>query len=297
MKLLLLFPCLLAAALMGQTSEVVRYKVGDSTMASTLVLPANATAEQTRPAVLIVPNWMGPGPYYDAMAQEFARNGIVAMTVDMYGEGVRPANLNQAAEAASVVGAGDRSMMRNRITSAVKEIRNRPEVDKQRIVAIGFSFGGTAALELARSGSTINGVVSFHGGLSTPLPEDNRKIKTSLLVLQGSRDPYVPLEEVLKFLVQMRDTDVDWTFVEFSKATHAFTNPAANQKGKEEFDEKATLQSWEMTFDFIGRRLKVDTTGLNNRKMLDLLKKAAIVEPVPAAQPAPATEATPAAAE
>ncbi|KAF0094171.1 MAG: dienelactone hydrolase [Puniceicoccaceae bacterium 5H] len=272
-KYLLLLSWWLAVSLTAQPLEYVRYKVGDATMESALAMPEGATAESPRPAILIVPNWMGPGAYYDTMAREFAQQGFVAMTVDIYGADVRPKTAKDAAEAAGKVGTGDRSTMRNRLIAAVKQIRNRPEVDKQHIVAIGFSFGGTGVLELARSGSTISGVVSFHGGLSTPLPEDNRKIKTSLLVLQGSRDPYVTMEDVLKFLAQMKDTEVQWTFVEYSQATHAFTNPAAKEKGKEEYNEQAALQAWEDAYDFIGRMCEVDTSYMKEADMLNALKK------------------------
>lgn len=268
----LLLAVLVCGASNAQTLQRVAYEFGGLPMEGTLALPANASKEQPVPAVLIVPNWMGPGPYSDAMAMELAKRGVAAFVVDMYGVAIRPETVQAAAAAASEINQGDRAAVRDRANRAVDVLRARPEVDKNRIAAIGFSFGGTVVLELARSGTALNGVVSFHGGLDTPLPEENSKIKAPLLILQGAKDPYVPSTEIMKFSAQLRETEVVWTMGMFGQAASAFTNPAANNKGREEFNERAARQAWDMTFDFLAARLNTSFTGSPGREVVEALK-------------------------
>ncbi len=117
--------------------------------------------------------------------------------------------------------------------------------DIKRIAAIGYCFGGTTVLEMARSGAELAGVVSFHGGLSTPHPEDAKNIKCKVLVLHGADDPAVPPEQVIAFQDEMRKTGVDWYMVSYGKAVHSFTNPEANEPVRgSAYNEKADKRSW-----------------------------------------------------
>ncbi len=126
-------------------------------------------------------------------------------------------------------------------------LRRNPKRDPKRMVAIGYCFGGTCVLELARSGVDIAGVVSFHGGLDTPTPQDAKNIKCKVLVLHGGDDPHVPIKDVEAFEDEMRSGGVDWQLVVYGSAVHAFTNPASgNDKSKgAAYDEKADRRSWE----------------------------------------------------
>ena len=120
-------------------------------------------------------------------------------------------------------------------------------VDPKRMAAIGYCFGGTTVLELARSGADLAGVVSFHGGLSTPNPADAKNIKSTVLVLTGADDPSAKPEQVIAFEDEMRNAGVDWYLVSYGNAVHAFTNPASgtdNSKGVA-YNEKADKRSWE----------------------------------------------------
>ena len=119
-------------------------------------------------------------------------------------------------------------------------------MDASRLVAIGYCFGGTTALELGHDGVELAGIVSFHGGLDTPTQEDAKNIKGKVLVLHGADDPYVPADQVAAFEKEMRDAGVDWELVKYGGAVHAFTQvEAGNDKSKGfAYDEKAAKRSW-----------------------------------------------------
>jgi dienelactone hydrolase len=146
----------------------------------------------------------------------------------------------------------DRSLLRARANAGLDVLRKNPMVDPKRIVAIGYCFGGTAVLELARSGADLAGVVSFHGGLATPSPDDAKNIKGKVLVLTGADDPAVKPEQVIAFEDEMSRASVDWHLVSYGNAVHGFTNPANgtdNAKGAA-YNEKADKRSWRAMKDF-----------------------------------------------
>ena len=146
---------------------------------------------------------------------------------------MRPNNPKDAAATAAIY-KNNRVLLRERIKAALDELRRQQMVDTGKIAAIGYCFGGTTVLELARSGADVRGVVSFHGGLDTPSPQDAKNIRSKVLVLHGADDPYVPAEQIKAFEDEMRGGNVDWQLVKYSKAVHSFTNPDAgidNSKG------------------------------------------------------------------
>ena len=130
--------------------------------------------------------------------------------------------------------------------------------DPTRIAAIGYCFGGTTVLELARSGADIAGVVSFHGGLSSPTPGDAKNIKAKVLALHGADDPNVPPKEVAAFEDEMRQAGVDWQLVAYGGAVHSFTDWNAgndNAKGAA-YNERADRRSWEAMKQFFAELFK-----------------------------------------
>jgi dienelactone hydrolase len=134
----------------------------------------------------------------------------------------------------------------------------QPGVDKKRVAAIGYCFGGTTVLELARSGADVAGVVSFHGGLGTPTPEDAKNIKARVLACHGADDPNVPPPEVAGFEKEMRDAKVDWQLIAYGNAVHSFTDKSAgndNSKGAA-YNEKADHRSWQAMKDFFAEIFK-----------------------------------------
>ncbi len=207
-----------------------------------------------RPAVLIAHQWKGLGDYEKQRARQLAELGYVAFAVDIYGNGVRP---QTAQEAGALSGKfkGDRALLRARMNAALEEIRKRPDVDPARIAAIGYCFGGTAVLELARSGADLAGVVSFHGGLATPSPEDAKNIRCATLVLHGGNDPYAPADEVAGFLKEMQASTAPWEVVLYGHAVHSFTDPGAgaDPSSGAAYDARADRESWEAMRRFFDR--------------------------------------------
>jgi dienelactone hydrolase len=137
-------------------------------------------------------------------------------------------------------------LLRARAQAALDEILKLKFVNPKKVVAIGYCFGGTTALELARSGAPLVGTVSFHGGLATPTPEDAKNIKGKVLVLHGADDPYVPAKEVADFKEEMKKAKVKMDFVAYKGAVHAFTIPEAgndNSKGAA-YNAEADKKSW-----------------------------------------------------
>jgi dienelactone hydrolase len=201
--------------------------------------------------VLVVHDWMGVGPYTRGRAEQLAKLGYVAFVADVYGKGIRPTSPREAGEQAGKF-KRDRPLLRARMVAALAELRRQPNVLPGKVAAIGYCFGGTAALELARAGADLAGVVSFHGGLDSPTPADAKAIKAKVLVLHGADDPFVPPAEVLAFEEEMRGGGVDWTLVKYSGAVHAFTIPGAgndNSKGAA-YNAAADRRSWRAMRDF-----------------------------------------------
>src|SRR6185436_16846770 len=186
-------------------------------------------------------------------SEMLAKLGYVVFAADIYGKGVRPADVKEAAGFAGKY-KGDRALLRRRVNAAFDVLKRQELADPRRLAAIGYCFGGTTALELARSGAELQGVVSFHGGLSSPAPDDARKIKARILALHGADDPFVPAPEVAGFEAEMRAASVDWQLVAYGGAVHSFTQKEAgndNSKGSA-YNEKADQRSWEAMKTFFG---------------------------------------------
>ena len=208
----------------------VEYKHGNTVLEGYLAYDDDI--EGKRPGVMVVHEWTGLGPYVEQRAKQLAELGYVAFAVDMYGKGIRPKNDKEAAAQATIY-RSDRKLMRDRAAAGLKVLQQNALTDKNRIAAIGYCFGGGTVLELARSGADVDGVVSFHGNLDTPNPNDARNIKGKVLVLHGAEDPLVPPEQVLVFAQEMSQAKVDWQMIAYGNAVHSFTNPnAGNDKSK-----------------------------------------------------------------
>lgn len=224
-------------------TEKVEYTHGQAVLEGYLAY--DDSLEGRRPGVLVVHEWKGLGPYEQGRARQLAELGYVAFALDMYGKGVRAETRSEAA-ALSGTYRKDRQLMRSRALRGLEVLRSHEMVDPERLAAIGYCFGGTTVLELARGGADVAGVVSFHGGLSTPEPSDTADIKAKVLVLHGADDPHVPPEEVSAFQEEMRRAGVDWQMVFYGGAVHSFTNPASGSdptKGVA-YNERADRRSW-----------------------------------------------------
>jgi dienelactone hydrolase len=225
-------------------TQTIEYKDGNTVLEGYLAY--DDAIKEKMPAVLIVHEWTGIGPYVKKRAEQLAGLGYAAFAIDIYGKGVRPADTNEAAKQASVYRA-DRPLMRRRALAGLTEIKKFSFVDPNRIAAIGYCFGGGVVLEMARSGADLKGVVSFHGNLDTPHLEDAKNIKAKVLVLHGADDPYVKPEQITAFWKEMRDAKVDWQMVFYGNAVHGFTNPehgSDSSKGAA-YNKEADLRSFQ----------------------------------------------------
>lgn len=235
--------------------ETVEYKAGATTCEGMLVYDDAVSGK--RPGILVAHQWKGLTDYERKRAEMLVKLGYVAFCADVYGKGVRADNPKDAGVLAGKY-KDNRPLLRERINAALATLRASKRVDGEKIGAIGYCFGGTTVLELARSGAPLDGVVSFHGGLGTPTPQDARQIRTHVLALHGADDPFVPTAEVEAFQKEMRDAKVDWQLVAYGNAVHSFTDWNAgndNSKGAA-YNEAADKRSWEAMKSFFSEVLK-----------------------------------------
>ena len=255
----LLLPVIVILAALSARGEIVskpvEYKQGDTVLEGLSVY--DDAIQGKRPAVLVVHQWKGLGDYEKKRAEMLARLGYNVLAADIYGKGIRP-QTPQAAGAEASKYKNDPALLRARVRAASEVLARHELTDPKRMAAIGYCFGGTAVLELARSGADVAGVVSFHGGLSSPTPSDAKNIRAKVLALHGADDPHVSPKEVAAFEDEMRQGGVDWQLIAYGGAVHAFTDWNAgtdNSKGAA-YNERADRRSWEAMKQFFAELFK-----------------------------------------
>jgi dienelactone hydrolase len=235
---------------------IVEYKSGDVLCEGLHVVDTAKTGKL--PSVLIIHQWTGLSDNEKMRARMLAELGYNVFAADIYGKGIRP----QPPEAGKEAGKykSDRKLYRERMLSALEVLDKNPQTDLSKVAAIGYCFGGTGVIELARSGALIKGVVSFHGGLDSPTPADGKNIKGKVLALHGADDPFVKAPDIAAFEQEMKDAKVDYKLVSYPGAVHAFTQKAAgndNSKGAA-YNEAADKASWEEMKAFFARIFKTE---------------------------------------
>ena len=236
-------------------TERIEYRHGDTVLEGHLAY--DATIKGKRPGVLIVHQWKGLTDYEMKRAEMLARLGYNVFALDIYGKGVRPKSSQEAgAEAGKYK--NNRALLRARAQAGLAVLQKHELTDPRRVAAIGYCFGGTAVIELARSGADIAGVVSFHGGLDSPQPADGTKIKCKVLALHGADDPFVPAKDLAAFEDEMRQAKVDWQLVKYGGAVHSFTdwNAGDNPQQGAAYNERADRRSWEAMKQFFAELFK-----------------------------------------
>ena len=199
----------------------------DETRYSGVLVYDDASLDK-RPGIVMVPNWMGVNDAAVERAKEIAGTDFVVLVADVYGKDVRPADAKAAGEQVAKMYA-DRTVLRARAAKAMEVLRENlfgAPLDATKLGAVGFCFGGTTVLELARSGANIAGVVSLHGGLKTDLPATETP-KASILVLNGAADTYITAEDIAGFQAEMDKVQADWQFVNYAGAVHCFAEASA----------------------------------------------------------------------
>jgi dienelactone hydrolase len=229
--------------------QPLTYADGATRLAGYVARPAAIKGKV--PGVVVIHQWMGLTDHERKVSDDLAKLGYVALAADIYGEGVHPAT---TAEAGKLAGSfkGDRALYRRRIAAAIETLKAQKGVDGSRLAVIGFCFGGTGALEAARGGLPVKGVVSFHGGLDVPAGYTAAPISAKVLVCHGADDPFVPVKDVAALQDELRQAKADYVFVAYAGAVHAFTQKEAgddNSKGAA-YNAAAHRRSWQHMQDF-----------------------------------------------
>ena len=225
--------------------ETVSYKSGDVTLTGFVAYDQNIKGK--RPVVLVVPEWWGLNDYPKMRARKLAELGYLAMAVDMFGDGKVATNPKEA-QAFTGPFYNDPQLGKSRLDAAIAKVKELPQADPANIAVIGYCFGGGVALNAARLGANLKGVVSFHGPL-LGVPADKNLLKAKILVCHGGSDKFVSMKDADTFKHQMDSIHADYTFKVYPNATHAFTNPASTETGKKfnmpiEYNPEADKNSW-----------------------------------------------------
>ena len=226
-------------------TQEINYKFGDQEYRAFVANPE----KESVPLVLVVHTWAGRDDFVEKKAIELAEEGYVAMAVDMYGD-AKVGTSTEENQSLMTPLIEDRDKLKAIINSAVEAGKKIDGVDSSKVAAIGYCFGGLVVLDLARSGTDISGVVSFHGLLmSSDISTDG--IQAKVLVLHGERDPMVPLSMVDDFQKEMTEAEADWQLHSYGNAYHAFTNKEANDPNLgTQYNENADKRSWQSMMNF-----------------------------------------------
>jgi dienelactone hydrolase len=232
----------------------VKYNDGTQVLNGFGIQPSKKS--QQKPGILILPAWMGIDKLSKKTAENLSKLGYYAFVADIYGEGNYPKDYKEAGKNAGYYKTNFKEYEK-RISLALEQLI-KSGANPDNIVVIGYCFGGTGALEAARTHLNVKGVVSFHGGLGKDATRAVEPISAKILVCHGADDPYESAAEITAFQQEMRDTKADWQMIYYANAVHSFTNPEAgndNSKGAA-YNELAAKRSWEHLKVFLDETLK-----------------------------------------
>jgi dienelactone hydrolase len=232
----------------GMVGQDVEYEVSGKTYQGYLVL--NTGLGESQPVVMIIHDWDGLGDYEKQRADMLAGEGYAVFAADLYGQGVRPTTLEDKKARSGALYA-DRQEMRDRLLGGLEAMRSMEGIDPDRIVVMGYCFGGSATLELARAGSDLQGFVSFHGGLDTPEGQDYSQVRAPILILHGSRDEVASMSDAVDLAAALDREGVDFSMEIYGGARHAFT-----VWGGVRYSRQADLDSWAALKVFLDRQLR-----------------------------------------
>lgn len=242
MNSLMVMAMMAASASGALTSKKVAYEADGVKFEGVLI---SEEGGKPKPGLVLVPNWLGINEANLKQAELVASRGYTVFVADVFGVSSRPKNQDEAGKASGAL-KGNRPLLRARVKKALEVFLAQKGIplDATKLGAIGFCFGGTTALELARSGAKLGGVVSFHGGLQTPTPDDAKNFTGKVLALHGADDPFVPPYEVAGFQTEMRNAKLDWQLVAYGNAVHSFTDPDAKMAGKAEYNPQVAARAY-----------------------------------------------------
>ena len=230
----------------------VNYKADDTSFKGYIAY--DDSIKGPRPGVIVVHEWWGHNEYARKRASMLAELGYTAIALDMYGDGKQANHPKEAGQFSSSI---TRNLpdAENRFKAAYKLLQQQAQTDKKQIAAIGYCFGGGIVLAMARRGVNLKGVVSFHGSPNVGAPAKKNMIKAKLLVLNGEADPFIKADQIEAFKQEMDKMDVDYEFINYPGAKHAFTNPDADTFGNKfsiplAYNREADVKSWNKMQDF-----------------------------------------------
>ena len=233
-------------------TKVVEYKQDGTALEGFLAW--DDAVKGKRPGVLVVHEWWGHNEHARNQAKRLAKEGYVAFALDMYGKG-KVATHPKDAQAFMAEATKDEKVVVARFNTALKLLKEQPQVDPEKIAVFGYCFGGAVALAMARFGQDLDAVVSFHGALAPHggVAAEKGKVKARILVLTGGADPMIPPPQVEGFKKEMADAGADAQVVVYPKAKHSFTNPDAAKAGMDAlaYDAEADKESWAAAMKFL----------------------------------------------
>lgn len=229
----------------AQTLKNLAYKDGSQKL-NTLITD---NTNQKRPAVLILPAWKGIDNEAKQAALDLQKEGYIALIADIYGEGNIPKTNEEASKIATNYKT-DYKAYQHRINLALEALIKQ-NADPKKIAVIGYCFGGTGALEVARAGFPVEGVVSIHGGLTKDKSRPNSMIKTKILVENPADDKSVTKEDYDNLIKEMNDGKADWQIITYANSGHTFTNPESP-----DYNEIMAKRAWKHTLMFLAEILK-----------------------------------------
>ena len=240
------------ALLLGNTAsaaireQAISYKDGDTVMQGFIVYDDASSAK--RPGVVVVHEWWGVTQHIHAVARQLASEGYTAFIADMFGDGKTADNPKDAGALAGSV-RGKPAVMLSRFSAAKDTLAQHATTDAAKISAMGYCFGGAVVLDMARAGLDLKGVAAFHAALEAAVaPAAPGKVKAKILVQNGGADPFIKPESIVAFKDEMTAANVDYRYLVYPGAVHAFTNPEATEKGRQfklplAYDAQADHQS------------------------------------------------------
>ncbi|MEL6354968.1 MAG: dienelactone hydrolase family protein [Cyanobacteria bacterium J06627_28] len=234
-------------------TESLIYEGADSKFEGTVSWDDSQTGP--RPGVMIAPTFKGQSGFETQKGERLAALGYVGFAIDIYGRGKRATTPEEASALMAVLN-DDRTLLLEHMQLATKTIRQLPQVDENKVAAIGFCFGGKCVLDLARAGTDIRAVVSFHGIYDPPPLAGAKKIQSSVLVLHGWEDPLSPREQTVALADELTRHGADWQIHMFGHTAHAFTNPQAQaREAGMFFNPLSDDRGWEMMKSFLRSQL------------------------------------------
>jgi dienelactone hydrolase len=233
-------------------SKEVTYSSGTTELKGFIAYPAST---EKRPGVIVVHEWWGPNDYVRTRAKQLADMGYVAFAIDMYGDGKVATHPDDAKKfMMETIGNMDEAV--KRFDAAKALLASDPRVDGGKLASIGYCFGGAVSLHMARIGTDLDAIASFHGNLATQSPMPKGAYKGKIFVAQGGADPFVPAEQVAAFKKEMDAANADLELVEYPGAKHGFTNPEATESGRKSglplaYDAEADQKSWRRLIELL----------------------------------------------